>query len=536
MSSYRILQFFIAALFLGLSFVSHIRPDFLAKYKFNTKLKYVFCFFGFSLLAVTLRQWFYVLPFALQILFFTFLWFVFTRFFSLELFKYQYVLRFTKYHLAYLRILICSVLLMLTYLHDITTTLIVPTDYITYYQPLGILFETFPDVFQFRSFDFLWWLRASCFVFLTTSILGFKTKWSLTLAAISYTFFYYIIIIYTHFFHSGFMPLQLLYLLILLPCGDVLSIDNKFSPKERNQQVYGYSVLVFLATYVLFYMATGLSKLYVDPFWANHYNLKKFILEDCLDMIGALDLNLAAHYIQAGFSKKLFIFIGLAGVFVEFLAPLLLFFPRFLLIGVLSILSLHLGIYLMQEFLFEDAVLLSFGLLPFYFFWSKSKLLPEQASVVPQTFKIKLIGGFFASLICTAWICGWHYFPIASTWGMYAVDTNKTEGASYSKVYLVLNDGERVRTDLTDHITFAIGGKWRNLTEHPRSIKVEYVERLKKLYKNYAVLYNNDKPIEKQISHVEVELWLWWHFAEPNSPTFGNKRDDVIKVELNDNT
>lgn len=530
MTSYRLLQLSIACILFVLAFVLHKKNNWLASH--NEKLKLGSTFFAISLLFVVFRKWFYILPIYVQLLSFALIGVCFYKFLRLDYFRKHFIHRFNKIHLACIRILVCSSLLLLVFLHDITTTLIIPLDFVTRYEPLGFLL----DILPYRNYEFLWWLRFSSAVCLVASILGIKTRISLLLAALFYTVFYYIMIVYTHFFHSGFIPLQLLYLLIFLPSGDALSIDSKYKKTSRSNVDYGYAVLVIISTYSLLYLATGLSKLYVDPFWANHYNLKKFILEDSLDMISFFDLDLAAKYIQLEYSRHAFTLIGVIGLATEFFAPMILFLPGLVWLVPLAIFSLHSGIAILQEFLFEDAIFISIGLF-LIFYKLKSKFNFKLDSDAKEKSKsITVIGSGFAGLILTAWLCGWHFFPISSVWGMYAVDTNKTEGASYSKVFLVTNDGNKIRTDLTDQLTFATGGKWRNLTEHPRAVKIEYIDKLKKLYKNYAELYNRNLPFDKQIHHAEIELWIWWHFADPKSPTFGAVRDDIIKVYFNDDT
>ncbi len=216
-----------------------------------------------------------------------------------------------------------------------------------------------------RSLIGLWLFKAGTCVSLLCAALGFKSRWTLPISTLGVFVLGGIHREYTHFFHTGLIPLYLLMVLNVLPCADGFSLDGRLDArKDRGGQsqtpsyLYGYARYAVWAVIALSYFSSGMSKLRAGGFdWWNAGNLKSYIFADSLTLI-EYDFNLPLRLVNL--PDWVYGIFGIAGFYGELSVILILFSRsmRFIMPGFLFV--LHLGIFLMQEFVFWDALMLPF--------------------------------------------------------------------------------------------------------------------------------------------------------------------------------
>jgi hypothetical protein len=445
-------------------------------------------------------------------------------------FRERYIGGGTATQLGWVRVVVCASLQVLALRFDITKTLFVPISFLREQGPLGWLFAHVPLELGLRNLFFLSAVRWIAVLSLACGMIGLFTRPALVIAAVTYTVFYYVQIAYTHFFHNGFLPLQLLYTLCFLPCADGLAIDARKRPEAPRSEKYGVALFTCVVVYGLTYFVCGMSKWFVQPFWATGENLLRiFVIDSPVHIDHLFGLNLIPEYVRSGYPHWVFTPLAWAGILIETSAIFLLFRYKSWRWIPLAILGLHLGIYLGQKFTFVDCVVLTAAFVDIDRLRAKLGVgsLAGPASPAPAAASRFVLAPVFAALILAGWVFSWETFPIASRWAMYAGRVDSTR-IFYTVTWAIAPSGKRFATDLTDEMNWITAPYWRDVMPFPNDRNPRVMAKVSQLLTNYATLYGADHPEREKIDRFEFDFMIWDYGRDPKSATYGEIADRIL--------
>jgi hypothetical protein len=403
-------------------------------------------------------------------------------------------------HLALVRIVVGSSLLYSSVGAHLQSTLLVPEAYFYPSFPWNVINASIIDP---RNPSVLLILQWGTSISLLGVIAGCFTRFSLCLAAVGFTFLYSLQISYTHFFHSGLIPLQMLYILCFSKCQEALSVDSLFRASEKPVSGTSRSSTFFACSmvYVLSYYFCALSKWKSRPFWADAKNVKSQLLSDSLSLLHPLgDLDAMLNFVAWNPPDWVFSMLGLFTLFVE-LAPILMVFGIWALRLVPLLLAcFHLGIFVFNKFLFLDLILLPLIFLPF---WTRSAYRGKDSpSRVGPRFPDVLLPAIAITVLACGWILRLEQFPLFTQWAMYSGFMYE---AQYVQMYATSADGRRFKTDLSKAIGFLGDARWLDLVHKPAPNNDEQKERLNRVLDKFMEVYNSRAGPTERIHRVELE-------------------------------
>jgi predicted DCC family thiol-disulfide oxidoreductase YuxK len=282
--------------------------------------------------------------------------------------------------LGAIRMLICAILLASVLWEDLASSALLPKEM---RGPMGLLrafyylpgFETFVS-----SQSALGIFEAVLGLILFLGVIGWQTRIVIPLGALCYFLLGGIIRQYTWFYHTGLVPLYVLAVLSLTPCGDGWSVDRLLRiyrrqpvpDADRALPVYGWSRYLCWLVVALAYVAAGLSKLGNDGWaWLNPASLKRIMLRDSLNLM-EFDWGAALYFVQA--PDFFFTTLAAATVLGELAFVLVLFSWVARLIVPAAMMMMHVGILFFQNVLFPDLIALQ---LMFYNFTPLRKAIGQ---------------------------------------------------------------------------------------------------------------------------------------------------------------
>lgn len=169
----------------------------------------------------------------------------------------KYVKKATPESLAWIRIITCTTLLIMTlWIEHIPSTTLLPIE-IRQFNDIGLFkfLYIIPGFINFlRSENSLQIFQGLTAVILFLGIVGWRTRIVIPLGTLCYFVLGGITRHYIYFFHTGLIPLYLMAVLSFTPCGDGLSIDRllktyrgKLKPPTEyiyQQSMAGHDMLV----------------------------------------------------------------------------------------------------------------------------------------------------------------------------------------------------------------------------------------------------------------------------------------------------
>lgn len=419
--------------------------------------------------------------------------------------------------LAWIRVVVCSGLFILATRVDLTDIALLPKELVRFETMVTPLVDSVFSPEDLRNPTHLFYIQLVTILSLSAAVLGFGGRVSLVLSALSYTLFYHIQIGYTHFYHSGLIPLQILYALCLMPVFDAFALDRviarRFFAKSetpetsRSALTYGWCVFVCWTIYGVAYCATGLSKLWVTPLWTTDGNVLGMSLSDSLHII-EYDFNLAAKMVNWGIADYVFPLLGVSAMVVEWAGIVILFSKGGRLLIPWMIAAMHLGIWFCHDFLFYELAVMPLMFIPA---WRGICGLPRE-NRCPQVGSPRIVSiagaltvSALISLITSGWLYSKDKFPLLSYWGMYAVHANRPlEWVHYSTVYKVRASGLRQRTEFIEYFSILNHARWLDhvgYTSDPGKL-----QRMKALFsKVFELEKNSSDPVVR----IEIESSSW---------------------------
>ena len=232
---------------------------------------------------------------------------------------------------------------------------------------LGFLY-TLPIGFDkfVASESSLWVFQLLTELLLFLGLIGLWTRVVIPLGAFCEFLFLGILIDYSFFWHQGLVPLYVLVALSWMPCGDGWSVDRLWKIYQGRSvpdadcasPVYGWSRYVCWVAIVPPYVLNGLSKLEEGGlFWWNSTNFRGMLY---MDNLNPRWFDWTPSLYLAPAPDILFASVALTAVTMELLFGLVLLSRTARRILPFAAIIMHIGIGLLQRFLFFDLILLQF--------------------------------------------------------------------------------------------------------------------------------------------------------------------------------
>lgn len=206
---------------------------------------------------------------------------------------------------------------------------------------------------------------------LAFAMVGLFTRVALPIAATGVFLYAGVVREYSWFTHQGLVPLYVLAVLCFTPCGDGFSVDRlrrvwrgePVPPREKATAAYGWARYACIGVFAMQYVFAGASKLRNGGWdWWCAENLRQIMLTDTLSPM-AHEWRWSLLFVEA--PDAFFAMVGISAVFFELSAGVMLVWPRARWRMALLLIGIHFGIYMMQNVLFYDLMLLQLMLFDF---------------------------------------------------------------------------------------------------------------------------------------------------------------------------
>jgi hypothetical protein len=360
--------------------------------------------------------------------------------------------------------------------------------------------------------------------FLLCSLFGWRSRLSAGLGGVGCLLLGGIARQYVHFFHTGLVPMAVLLILALTPCGDALSLDRRFSSHRRasplrSVEVYGWSRFACWCAMALPYTDAVLSKLRTGTWnWMQADNIRCHLFTDCLLEKG-FDCDGALYLLHA--PDWLFSVLGASVIAIELSTVFLLFSPRARAVVPWLLVTLHAGTFLLHNVPFFDLMVM-----PLLFIdWFQFSRRPGEISVEGnRAIGAKSLSLVVILMVLLPWKHRVQYYPLTG-WGMYA--TIKLAGTvNYETLKAVLASGKEEPFDPGSFITILHRGQHRlplsrfAFDPHKRAV-------FSGMLAACARLHNAKAPPGEQIVGFLIERRTWNFRDNRDDPHFGTTFEKV---------
>lgn len=433
----------------------------------------------------------------------------------------RFVPRATPAALGVIRALVAGVLLASALWEQLPSTALLPREMIhgagvlraLYVLPIG--FERFV-----ASAPALAALQAASIALLACAALGWRTRLTVPLAALAYLLLAGILRQYAWFYHTGLVPLYLLAVLAFTPCGDGFSLDRR-RRERRGEPVadarvatldYGWARFLVWTALALPYVEAGLSKLRRGGLdWAAPANLKSILLIDTLNPM-QFDFGLSLRLVHA--PDAFFAALAWATVIGEIGYGLVLFSRRARVVFPLVTMGMHLGIWLLQNVLFFDLILLQ----AIFLDWRRLAGRPAPiASVAPARGSWPRRWRALLALLLTCWAARIEEFPFTAM-QMYS-KPNLSGVIEWFAVSAQFEDGSVRRAPIEDAIPALRDARYRRVVRHGFREGGEPTARA--FLAAFAAAHNAEAAAGERITAVEVQRRRWDFARDPDDPEHG---------------
>lgn len=439
--------------------------------------------------------------------------------------------------LGAIRILVCGILLANVLWEDLASAALFPRELLRPMGVLTLLWAWIPDMKVFvSSASALMVFKVWVVFILTAGIVGYRTRFVLPLAAFSYLVFAGILRMNAWFYHTGLVPLYLLIFLCFLPCADGLSLDRRRRTQagkpvpelHEPQSVYAWSRYALWVTLAVPYFGAGISKLRLGEFaWLSADNMRGIVVRDS---VNPMEFDFGVGEAIAGAPDFVFSFLAFSAVASEVFYGLVLFSVLARRVLPLFAVGLHVGIWLMQNVLFFDLILLQlifmqagtfkkvverFTGLPHpraisgalhYAIESVRPLKDDtNARQWPPPLGALLVIVAVIGISTFAWIGRIEYYPLTS-WKMYTGLTTEPE-IRYFKVVGRRADGAIVRVDFDDGIGALADSRYRRMLTLPfrKNSRPSYF----RFVEITAREINKKAQAGEALTDIEIQDWSW---------------------------
>jgi hypothetical protein len=462
----------------------------------------------------------------------------------------RYVKGGTPEQLAAIRILTCAILLGSTIWENLASSTSLPAEMrqpmgvmrVLYALPLG-LDRVVGNAGELEAFK---WFAA---LILFLGMVGVATRITIPLGALCYLLVGGILRQYSWFWHQGIMPLYLMIVLAWTPCGDALSVDRLLKiarnrpvpPADRPTPVYGWSRYACWIVIALPYVEAGLSKLRNGGlFWWDARNLKPLLYAGAF---APLKLNWALSLRLTHAPDILFDGLGIATILIELAYGAVLFSRLARRILPYAAAFMHLGVWLLQNILFYDLLLLQLVFVD----WFKIRdtvgrrrmtrhgqaapittpTSPRPTRAAPAHGVSPLGVSAIAVAVALVWILGIEFYPLTG-WPMYS-DWRPSTEVVQTKVYARDESGAVFRAYLSDAIPALAGTRAVPfLSTCFDANDTTGIRLCRSLLAAAAAAYNRIAPPGRRVVQFELKKWSWDLRAFPSDPLHATLVGDTI--------
>lgn len=436
--------------------------------------------------------------------------------------------------LAMTRIVTAGILLTSTLWEDLASTALLPRDLIA---PPGVIswFYAMPGFDDFVASALgLGRYRWLVIAVLLLALAGVWTRLTVALATVSYLLLAGLLRQYTWSYHIGLIPIYVMAILAFTRCGDAWSIDRWWAIRRGRARPitdavrmgYGWGQFAVVLIIVLPYTAAGLSKLYNGVTWWYHPDNMRYILY--MDTLNPMEFDWGLSLRLAGAPDAVFILLGLAAVLGEAAMISVLFSKAAKCVMPAVMIGMHLGIWLLQNILFFDLIILCTLLYAYAYtndtygpwaLWSKRwRPLPPPATplVLPATRWPAGLQGLTALLV-VCWALAIEYFPLTAM-QMYAIP-NVSGTVSWYRVVARTLTGEVSRAYPEAVIPALKDSRYRRVSK--LCFEPEQRQVCERFLQTTGRLLNAQIERQEPIEALEVQRWKWNFRARPRHPDHG---------------
>jgi len=439
----------------------------------------------------------------------------------------------TPRQLAWIRVVVCLTALIYTLMEDLPGIASMPAGMRNNFQFFRVL-NSLPGYSALVSNPYLlgtlqWTTAALLFL----GLIGFLTRPTLCLGGLGFFLIQAILRHYTYQYHSGLVLVYLVLVLIWTPCAATWSIDhwlNHKKPKPGRQSV-GFSVYACFAVMAVVYLISGLSKLRGSGLdWFRGDNIEHKLVQDAMSPI-FFDYKWKATIwlVQHHAPEYVFTVIGTVGLIVELGYVTVLFSRTAQIIMPIAALGVHVGIFVFQNLLFPDLLMLQLIFLDVDWvtnFWRRrfrtgdlvanaqvgSNIPPRRLPYLPVVGTALMVATFLA-----AWVWSVEYYPLSS-WRMYAYPERKGP-FPYLKIVAKLENGSSIIIPTRDFSPALLPNARYILAKAFRTTRRS--EIFDQFLASYVQRRNRNLAFGSPITSVEVQRWRWDYVVDPNDPRFG---------------
>ena len=442
--------------------------------------------------------------------------------------------------LGAIRVLVGSVLLISTLWEDLASTAALPRAMM---DPIGIMqvLALVPGYTWFtgsaaalQAFE---WATALVLLFAT---IGWKTRWTVPLAAMMYLVLGGLLRQYAWFYHTGLIPLYLLIVLAFLPAGHGWSIDRELR-RRRGKDVtpdlpsrrFGWARYAVWTAITLPYFAAGISKLRNGGLdWWEASNFKFILYQSALrPMEFDFDLSLAF----ATWPDSFFEVLAISALLGEVLYLLNLFSRRARWILPATMMLMHVGILLLQNILFFDLILLQaifFNFRPLLrdlklrvpvrrrlaFGETRSPTLPRHGSIAGRRVTVAL-----AVLLGLLWVFRVEYYPFT---GMQMFSHKRSQPVTYEVALAHTASGDVLRAPVEKSIRAMSDGRYRRVLLKAFDERENHVSQA--FMQAVVERWNRQAPEGQRIRQIEIQRWEWYYEEDPDDEKRGSLVERVV--------
>lgn len=393
---------------------------------------------------------------------------------------------------------------------------------------------------------------------LAAAMLGWGTRVTVPLAALLYFLLVGLIRSYCWAYHTGILPLYVAGVLIFTPCGASWSVDAWIRRKRRRGRTaiiaeepgqksarYGWACYACWCMVAIAFAAAGLSKLRNGGLgWFEPNNFRSILFATNLtpmefDFGVALQLSTAPDWV--------FSFMAVSGMALQLMCLAIPFSPRVRLVLPILIAFMHINIWVLQNILFFDAILIQ---LIFYDFttwqaklraWAAPRMgMPAAAArlaadpdpqVPPSTpwawirsaASQQLLTFAVVALVMTVWLAKFEFYPLTAM-QMFSRPSNEAQ-MPYYKVIAEYSDGSRGRAPIEECIPAFRDSRYRHMLKaafaKSNGLATDFFEICMEQY-------NSDPSHSRAIESIEVQRWSWTYTEPPQDGNYGSMIDSRL--------
>jgi len=422
--------------------------------------------------------------------------------------------------LAIIRIITCFILIISAAWEDPASSALLPRYFINplgmtkwlYKIPIG--FEQFvADPFALGVFK---WLTITILIL---GLVGWKTKYVIPLGAICYFVIGGVLRQYTHFFHTGIVPLYVITILAFTPCADAYSLDkNNKKHKVSNNSVYGWSRYAVWSGIALTYTMAGFSKLRNGGLmWWESSNFRNIIYSDSLNH---MEFNWKVSLQLTEVPDVFISVLGLIGLLGEATFILVLFSRTARWILPFVMILMHVGIFFLQNVLFFDLIILLSIFFVCNYFESKNKFNSELISSNNIDFKFykpPLAVSSLITILIFCWTYQIEYFPFTAMQMYSEKDTSRI--ITYHRAVAHYDNGDVTRAYPEQAIGAMRDSRFRRFLRNCFSEDSKYCVDF---FKTCGKISNSSTLENRNILKYEIQEWKWDYGKFPKDIHYGN--------------